>query len=239
MYTVAVFSISYRRKRTEETIGYLRALVEELNNDGIDLNIKFENGVEVDRSYYHFMLDIILFTKLHPLITNEVDADAVYYTNYYIKNGTIIERAMDKRRTKIIKTLVERVGAIPDVWLKVVNMPQIWVLEDHVIAQRLDENGRSGGGYTIGFGIPDSIAFISFSNQLEKKLVYHEFLHFFELSEGYDMKTKKTLCDNNCWMQSTAVRGKGLCPAHKEELKQKLDQNVLSSSQRAYSIERA
>jgi hypothetical protein len=50
--------------------------------------------------------------------------------------------------------------------------------------------------------------------------IWHEFLHPFGVSDGYDENTKETLpgCED-CWMQYNSTRGKGLCRDHLYELK--------------------
>ena len=52
-----------------------------------------------------------------------------------------------------------------------------------------------------------------------RESIFHEFLHQFGVSEGYDVDTKITLkgCEN-CWMQWEAVKGRELCKRHRNEL---------------------
>jgi hypothetical protein len=54
-----------------------------------------------------------------------------------------------------------------------------------------------------------------------RESVYHEVLHEFGASEGYDEDSKKTLvgCEG-CWMQFKGTSGSGLCPRHLGEAKQ-------------------
>lgn len=62
-----------------------------------------------------------------------------------------------------------------------------------------------------------------------KESIFHEFLHQFGVSEGYNPVTKATLkgCEN-CWMQWEATRGNELCERHRAELSNFI-QNVKST----------
>lgn len=50
--------------------------------------------------------------------------------------------------------------------------------------------------------------------------IWHESLHIFGVSDGYDEETKETLpgCED-CWMQYKSTKGRGLCEKHFNELK--------------------
>ncbi|MEW6129747.1 MAG: hypothetical protein AB1757_22095 [Acidobacteriota bacterium] len=59
-----------------------------------------------------------------------------------------------------------------------------------------------------------------------KESIFHECLHIFGVSEGYDENTKDTYPDCvNCWMQYEAIHGSGLCQKHLNEL-QKFLKNI-------------
>jgi len=53
----------------------------------------------------------------------------------------------------------------------------------------------------------------------QRESVFHECLHQFGVSEGYDLSTKKPLpgCES-CWMQYEGTRGNNLCVRHTSEL---------------------
>jgi hypothetical protein len=52
-----------------------------------------------------------------------------------------------------------------------------------------------------------------------RDLVFHEFLHLFGVSEGYDENTKPLSGCEDCWMQYDARQGNGLCAVHLGELR--------------------
>ena len=57
-----------------------------------------------------------------------------------------------------------------------------------------------------------------------KESIYHEFLHLFQVGDGYNVITKKTYYGcKNCWMQWDATKGQGLCKKHRLELSQFID----------------
>ncbi len=53
-----------------------------------------------------------------------------------------------------------------------------------------------------------------------RESVFHECLHIFGVSEGYDTDSRTTRpgCES-CWMQWQATHGSGLCDAHRTELR--------------------
>lgn len=50
----------------------------------------------------------------------------------------------------------------------------------------------------------------------DKEVIYHEFLHQLNVSDGYDSELNS--CNISCWMQYLPVKGKLLCEMHKNEL---------------------
>ena len=52
-----------------------------------------------------------------------------------------------------------------------------------------------------------------------KESIFHEFLHQFGVSEGYDFSKATSKGCENCWMQYNTTNGNGLCEKHQMELK--------------------
>ena len=76
------------------------------------------------------------------------------------------------------------------------------------------KNGQGPWGVTIG-KYPFSVAIDACGY---KEVIYHEFLHQLNVSEGYDENDYSNTCDSLCWMQYIATKGKLLCEKHRKEL---------------------
>lgn len=81
--------------------------------------------------------------------------------------------------------------------------------------------GASVGNYPQGTGY----GFVGY-----REVVYHELLHLFGVSEGYDDASKQLIrnCNPSCWMQYEPIKGSTLCEFHRAELNSFVTQPGLS-----------
>jgi hypothetical protein len=213
---VNVFSYPDNSTRRSEALKYMEELIQ---------IFKTEYAISLD-------VDIIDGNKIYPslvqFLTNHFD--------YYKENNKAINlRGLElfnyifNKKDIVISELTKKVYEIDDfLELSLIEAKKISagcdfqkgtlfiILDDSTL--RLKDHNHLWG---INIGkYPDSI---SLERTGYKESVFHEFLHQFDVGEGYDPNTYATTCDNSCWMQFDSTMGNSLCDEHQKKLKKFID----------------
>jgi len=208
---VSIFSYPENRKRRRLTIKVLETLIDIINSKyGIEFCIEVKDG---HNAFPEFSCFLMKFFESCKRTYTYLDVKWLSYLNWIINipdNDTLssIKRLVGQDSEFLRPFLLEAKEYAED-WRPAIGA-QFFALQDLQLKPGQGPWGTSQGEY------PFSIAAETTGY---KESIFHEFLHQFGVSEGYDRATKAPLKDcENCWMQWEATRGNELCIKHRGEL---------------------
>jgi len=205
-------SVSYyphNDKQLSYVIDTINNFILYLNHE-LNINLTFRacSTIDLDLPLHNLLQDFLFFSEQH---FNYVDINCVIDFFEIIKHPSkemlsIIQLSHkdDKELYKFFQKAKRAASSF-----KIDEAFQFISLESLKL-----KNGQGPWGATNG-QFPFSVAIVA---KGYKEVIYHEFLHQLNVSEGYDEITHLNSCDNLCWMQYEATKGNSLCEKHKNEL---------------------
>lgn len=206
-----VFSYPEHSKKRFFTIKALQKLINILNSKyEINLFIEVEDGHIAYPLFSRFLMKFLHSCKR---TYDYLDIKWLSYINWIInapKRDTLspIEYLVEQD-LKFLKPYLLEAQKNSKNWIKAIGL-QFFSLQNLRLKPGQGPWGVSHGEYPFSVAV-DTTGY--------KESIFHEFLHQFGVSEGYDINTKAPLkgCEK-CWMQWEAVKGRGLCKKHRNEL---------------------
>jgi hypothetical protein len=207
----SVFAYPENEKLRSSTISILKSLIKILDSDyKIIFPVIIEDGHIVHPSFSHF---IASFLAACSQTYKCVDVEWLYWINGMIKDPTDDFLHLFKSKFNLdfhfLEPFILKAKKEAKDWVHAVGA-QFFVLRGLPLKPGIGVWGVVQGDF------PFSVAIEITGN---KESIFHEFLHQFGVSDGYEQASKSTLegC-NECWMQWQATKGKGLCKKHQDEL---------------------
>lgn len=209
MITV-VFSYPENSKRHTSTIKHLNSLIEIVNSEyKINFPVRLINGHLKHHSLSQFFIRFFDFCKK---TWNDVDIRWLTYINGIIENPVpdvlLAIRSMLGSNFRLLKPFLLEAQKNSENYRPAVGL-QFFSLEGITLKE-------GPWGACCGDHYPLRVAAETTGY---RESIFHEFLHLFSVTEGYNKNSKNTLrgC-KNCWMQWAAVNGRDLCKRHRGEL---------------------
>jgi len=221
---ISVFSYPEHSRRRASAIETISSLLEILDsNYGIRLPLKVVDGHAAHCPFSRFMME---FLRSCEKTYNHVDIHWLYHLNWIIKvpSQDILSgiRSLSGPDFQFLEPFLLEAQDNSESWRPAVGA-QFFAIKRIGL-----KPGQGPWGANLGkYEDPYSVAIETTGC---RESIFHEFLHQFGVSEGYN-KDDTTTCRGceNCWMQREATRGKELCKRHQGELASFL-QNIQSTS---------
>jgi len=205
-------SVSYyphNDKQLSDVIETINNFILYLNHE-LNISLKFRalSLIDLDLPIHKLLQEFLLFSEQH---YNYVDINYVIDLFYIIKYpskqmlNTIQGSHKDDKELCEFYQKAKRTASS----FKIDEIFQFISLENLKLKTGQGHWGATNGQFPFSVAI-DAKGY--------KEVIYHEFLHQLNVSEGYDEITHLNSCDNLCWMQYEATKGNSLCEKHKNEL---------------------
>jgi hypothetical protein len=205
-------SVSYY-PHNDKQLGYvidtLNNFILYLNSEfSINLNFRAYSTIDLNLSLHNLIQNFLLFSERH---FGYVDI------NYIVELYSIIKNPSNKM-LNYIKASYKNNNELSEFFLKSNNDAislKVKKVFQFISLQNLKlKDGQGPWGITYGV-YPFSVAI---DTKGYKEVIYHEFLHQLNVSEGYYEITLLNSCENSCWMQYNPTLGSSLCERHAKEL---------------------
>lgn len=218
--TMKVFSFPESPERIKDAMQAIVTLTNHLSSIyGIELLISFENLHQQYPVFSEFLTRFYRTCMKYEVFSND-DGGSSPIGLLALCFLVIRDPHADARnllgifargKEDFLQPLVDEARNRSHEWRSVIGL-QVHMLRD---ARLLGDRAKDGHGIAV----EDYRIALLIRNYPE--IIYHEFLHLFGVSDGYNETTKATCpgCES-CWMQWEPSCGKGLCQKHQQQLRE-------------------